>query len=94
MRFDPAPDFEKIVADSIQAGLVEVASDITDRAGQYVDTFSGDYERSLRVTVDDRGVVAESTDMAAHIIEWGAIKRPPQWPLTRASNDVGRFDPA
>lgn len=92
-RFAPAPDFDRIVSTNVQGGLKDVAELIVERAASNVNTDTGHYADSLRVTVDDRGVAAESTDFAAHIIEWGSVNNAPQRPLTRAADDTGRFVP-
>ena len=93
-RFEPAANLNEILDDVTAKDRAGAAKLITKKAGQNVDTDSGHYARTLRVTVDDRGVVAEAMDIAGHIIEWGSIHHPPQSPMRRAAADVGRFDPA
>ena len=57
-----------------------------------VHTDTGGYARSLRVFDDQRGVGAETTDFAGHIIEWGSSRQSPQAPLRHAADAAGRFE--
>lgn len=92
-RFVPAPNYNEILEQASEPGRVKAARRIVDKAKQNVDTDTGGYEKSLRVVVDSRGVVAETTDFAGHIIEWGSSRQSPQSPLRRAGDSVGRLEP-
>lgn len=92
-RFVPGPNFAQVADDAAEPGLVKVAGKITAGAARNVSTDTGYYADSLRVEVDNRGVVAETTDFAGHIIEWGSIDHPPQAPIRSAASELGRFEP-
>ena len=43
---------------------------------------------------DDRGVGAETTDFAGHIIEYGSINNAAQSPIRKAASEAGKkFEP-
>ena len=91
-RFVPAPNLDDILEDATKNGRAEVAVEIRDLTAANVDTDTGDYERSLRVFDDNRGVGTETTDFAGHIIEWGSRYVDPQAPMRRAADTVGKFE--
>lgn len=91
-RFEPASNLDDVLADATKKPRAEAAQEIVERAAANVNTDSGFYAgASLRVFDDDRGVGAETTDFAGHIIEWGSSTQPAQAPLRRAADSVGRF---
>lgn len=92
-RFEPAPDLEQILADETKAGRAEVALDVIDGAKRSVHALTGHYARSLRVFDDRRGIGAETTDVAGHIIEWGSSRQAPQAPLRTGASMAGKFEP-
>lgn len=92
-RFVPAANFDAVVAGAAEAGLVRVAREVVTVASRTVNDDTGAYDRSLRVEVDDRGVVAETTDPAGHIIEWGGGRQSPQAPLRTGAAAAGKFEP-
>lgn len=92
-KFLPAPNLNEILADATVAARGEVAAEVVKVAGRTVNRDTGGYERSLRVVVDDRGVVAETTDFAGHIIEWGSLRQSPQAPIRTGATEAGRFEP-
>ena len=93
-RFDPAANFDQLVAEAAQPGYVDTAAEVVKVAKRSNNDDTGDYDKSLRVTVDERGVVAETTDYAGHIIEWGKAGQPAQAPIRTGATEAGRFDPA
>ncbi len=93
-RFDPATNFDQVAEQAAQPGFVAVAGEVVKVARRSNNDDTGDYDKSLRVTVDDRGVVAETTDYAGHIIEWGKAGQPAQAPIRTGATEAGRFDPA
>lgn len=93
-RFQPAGNFDQLVADAAQPGLVATAGEVVKVARRSNNDDTGGYDKSLRVTVDERGVVAETTDYAGHIIEWGKAGQAPQAPIRTGASSAGRFDPA
>lgn len=93
-RFEPAANFDQVVAEVTEPGRVQTAGQVVKVARRSNNDDTGGYDRSLRVTVDDRGVVAETTDYAGHIIEWGKAGQAPQAPLRTGASSAGRFDPA
>lgn len=94
MRFQPAANFDQVIADAAQPGLVKTAGEVVKVARRSNNDDTGGYDKSLRVTVDERGVVAETTDYAGHIIEWGKAGQAPQAPIRTGASSAGRFDPA
>lgn len=92
-KFMPSVDLEQILADAAEPGLIDAAAQIVVKAKANVYYDTGGYRRSLRVVSDRRGVVAETTDFAGHIIEWGSQNNTPQAPLRKAAADVGKFTP-
>lgn len=92
-RFVPAPNLQDILEDVTKRDRAKVSVKMRDGAARNVNTDSGFYEESLRVFDDSRGVGAETTDFAGHIIEWGSVSRSPQAPIRRAAADLGRFEP-
>ncbi len=93
-RFQPAAAFDEVAAAAAQQGLVDIAGEVVKVARRSNNDDTGGYDKSLRVTVDDRGVVAETTDYAGHIIEWGKDGQPPQAPIRTGASSTGKFDPA
>ncbi len=93
-RFQPAANLDALLEDASKAGRVEVAAEVVKVAKRSNNDDTGGYDKSLRVTVDDRGVVAETTDYAGHIIEWGKEGQAPQAPIRTGASESGRFDPA
>lgn len=93
-RFNPAANFDKVVNEAAETDLADVAAEIVDVARRSNNDDTGGYDKSLRVTVDERGVVAETTDYAGHIIEWGKSGQPPQSPIRTGASSAGKFDPA
>lgn len=93
-RFTPAANFNQLAAEAAEPGLVGTAGEIVKVARRSNNDDTGGYDRSLRVTVDERGVVAETTDYAGHIIEWGKSGQAPQAPLRTGASSAGNFDPA
>lgn len=51
--------------------------------------YAGDYDRSLRVTRVPDGVRLESTDVAAHLIEFGSVNNAAQAPMRRGFRAAG-----
>ena len=94
MSFQPSAAFDGLAAQAAEPGLVDVAGKVVTVARRSNNDDTGGYDRSLRVTVDNRGVVAETTDYAGHIIEWGKDGQAPQAPLRTGASAAGRFDPA
>jgi len=92
-KFVPAANFDAVAAEAAGPGLVDVADGIVKVAARTVHRDTGGYIKSLRSTVDGRGVVAETTDYAGHIIEWGSIHNTPQAPIRTGASDAGRFEP-
>lgn len=92
-RFQPAASFDELVAAAAEPGYVDVAGKVVKIARRSNNDDTGGYDKSLRVTVDDRGVVAETTDYAGHIIEWGKEGQAPQAPIRKGATDAGRFEP-
>lgn len=90
-RFEPAANIDDVVSEAVRPQLVAAARQITARAADNVNRRTGYYGRRLRVTVDDRGVVAEAMDPFGHLIEWGSINNAPQAPIRRAAESVGKF---
>lgn len=91
-RFQPAPNLDTILADATKAERAGLAVGIIRDASRYVHTDTGAYARSLRVFDDQRGIGAETTDFAGHIIEWGSSRQSPQAPLRHAADAAGRFE--
>ncbi len=91
-RFQPAPNLDAILADATKVERAGLAVGIIRDARRYVHTDTGGYARSLRVFDDQRGVGAETTDFAGHIIEWGSSRQSPQAPLRHAADAAGRFE--
>jgi len=91
-RFQPAPNLDTILADATKVERAGLAVGIIRDARRYVHTDTGGYARSLRVFDDQRGVGAETTDFAGHIIEWGSSRQSPQAPLRHAADAAGRFE--
>ena|GEM_PF-4593184 len=91
-RFQPAPNLDTILADATKVERAGVAAGIIRDARDDVHTDTGGYARSLRVFDDQRGVGAETTDFAGHIIEWGSSRQSPQAPLRHAADAAGRFE--
>ena len=91
-RFQPAPNLDAILADATKVERAGVAAGIIRDARRSVHTDTGGYARSLRVFDDQRGVGAETTDFAGHIIEWGSSRQSPQAPLRHAADAAGRFE--
>ncbi len=91
-RFQPAPNLDTILADATKVERAGVAAGIIRDARGDVHTDTGGYARSLRVFDDQRGVGAETTDFAGHIIEWGSSRQSPQAPLRHAADAAGRFE--
>ena len=91
-RVQPAPNLDTILADATKVERADVAAGIIRDARRYVHTDTGGYARSLRVFDDQRGVGAETTDFAGHIIEWGSSRQSPQAPLRHAADAAGRFE--
>lgn len=50
---------------------------------------TGHYDRSLRVVNDDGQVRLESTDIAAHLIEFGSVNNEPQAPMRLGFRKAG-----
>lgn len=92
-KFVPAPNFDTLVAEASQPGFVETAGEVVKVARRTVNRDTGGYAKSLRTVVDERGVVAETTDYAGHIIEWGSINNRAQAPIRTGASDAGKFDP-
>jgi hypothetical protein len=92
-KFIPAANFDTLAAEASQPGLVETAGDIVKVARRTVNRDTGGYEKSLRTVVDERGVVAETTDYAGHVIEWGSVNHSPQAPIRTGASEAGKFDP-
>lgn len=92
-RFVPSFNLDNVLDDASTVGREQVAADIVTVARRSNNDDTGGYDKSLRVTVDDRGVVAETTDYAGHIIEWGKNGQAPQAPLRTGASDAGRFEP-
>lgn len=94
-RFQTAPNFDEVAGRAARPALKEAAAKIAERARQVAPIGTGHYMDSIRVEVDDRGVVIESTDVAGHIVESGSVNNPAYSPLRRAGADVAkRFDPS
>lgn len=93
MTFIPAADFDKLAQADVRGELDKVAAKIAERAGQIAPVGTGGYQGSLRSTSDDRGVVAETTDVAGHIIESGSVNNPAYAPLRSAAAELAKFEP-
>lgn len=93
MTFVPVPDFDELAQKDVKDWLVKAAEFIVGRAVERAPVRTGGYRRSLRVAADDRGVVAESTDIAGHLIESGSVNNPPYAPLRSSAAEVGRYEP-
>lgn len=93
-RFEPARNFDELVDAAAEPGYVDVAGEVVKVARRSNNDDTGGYDKSLRVTVDDRGVVAETTDYAGHIIEWGKDGQAPQAPIRTGATEAGRFEPS
>lgn len=94
MRFVPAPQFDEVIEAATGDARADVAGEILKIARRTVNTDTGNYAKYLRVVTDERGVVAETTDYAGHIIEWGKEGQSPQAPIRTGATSVGRFEPA
>lgn len=93
-RFTPAANFDALAQRDARADLENVAEKIAERAGDLAPVGTGRYKQSLRATVDDRGVVAETVDPAGHIVESGSVNNQPYSPLRSAAVDVAKkFEP-
>lgn len=93
-RFVPAANLDVILEDATKNDRAEVAVDVVDGAKRNVHTDTGGYAKSLRVFDDDRGVGAETTDFAGHIIEYGSINNAAQSPIRKAASEAGKkFEP-
>lgn len=93
-RFTPSPDFDKIVDKAAEPGLERTAERVAAVAQRRTSPVrTGHYQRSLRVVLDERGAVVESTDPFAHLIEFGSINNPVYAPLRNAGAEVGRMEP-
>jgi hypothetical protein len=92
-RFVPALDLQIVVDEAADPGYIEAAGEIVVVARDAWPNRTGDYNASLRVTVDERGVVAETTDRAGHIIEYGSRRQEPQAPIRKGAAEVGEFEP-
>jgi hypothetical protein len=93
-RFEPSRTFDELVGVAAEPGYVDVAGQVVRVARRSNNDDTGGYDKSLRVTVDERGVVAETTDFAGHIIEWGRAGQSPQAPIRTGAAAAGKFDPA
>ena len=94
-RFVPAAKFVVTAQLAVRPQLIAAAKEVVKVARKTASRDTGFYaDGSLKVTVDGRGVVAETIDFAGHIIEYGSIGQPPQAPLRTGAAAVGRFDPA
>jgi hypothetical protein len=93
-RFMKAPNAEQVVGEALEDPLKRRAQAIVDNAQRRIPKRTGRLARSLRVTVDDQGVVAESSSSFFHLIESGSVNNnPPPAPLRTAASDAGRFEP-
>jgi hypothetical protein len=91
--FIPSPNIDGVLAAAIEADLVKAGRTIISNAADVWPNDTGHYDQSLRVKVDERGVVVQTDDPAGHIIEWGSARHQPQAPLRTAAADAGRFEP-
>ena len=92
-RFVPGPAFYVEAVKATAPARRELAKKVIAGAKATVHDDTGHYAESLRVFDDDRGIGAETTDVAGHIIEWGSEKTDPQAPLRTGAMDAGRFEP-
>ena len=86
------PELPDLIDEGKGVERAGVAAGIIRDARGDVHTDTGGYARSLRVFDDQRGVGAETTDFAGHIIEWGSSRQSPQAPLRHAADAAGRFE--
>lgn len=91
-RFVPAANLDVVLDHATHDDRLKVAEHMAIDARHNVNPDTGGYARSLRVFDDQRGVGAETTDFAGHIIEWGSSRQSPQAPLRHAADAAGRFE--
>lgn len=91
-RFLPVVGFSAVVNESIRPQRLSVAEKVVVGARRAVDNDTGHYAQSLHTFDDDRGIGAQTDDIAGHIIEWGSSRHEPQAPMRTAASAAGRFE--
>lgn len=91
-RFIPAASLDRVVSDATRPERRSVAAEVVQVASESNNDDTGAYDRSLGVFEDRRGIGAESTDFAAHIIEWGDLRQAAQAPIRTGAEAAGRFE--
>lgn len=89
-RFEPAADLAAVVDAAAREQYRALAEHLVIAARHNVNPDTGHYASTVHTFDDDRGVGAEASDIAAHIIEWGSTKTEAQHPMTRAGDEIGR----
>ncbi len=95
-QFVPEPGFEQRLRDTPEMlrARKAVAEQVVREAEAVAPEGSGRYKRSLQAVVDGAEVRAESSDPAAHLVEFGSINNEAYAPLRRGAERVGRWDEA
>jgi hypothetical protein len=84
-RYRPNPVVKLNVAPQLAAAGRSVIPHIRNASRD----LTGHYDRSLRVVNEDGQVRLESTDIAAHLIEFGSVNNAPQAPMRRGFRAAG-----
>jgi hypothetical protein len=93
-RIEFPPQFDRIVQEASEAGLVEVARSIADEVVRTAPVDSGDYRASIEVFSYRWGVGVQTTDPAGHIIEWGSDDTDPLAPIRSVAAEYEGYRPA
>jgi len=91
--YRPNPRFEAELArqPEFKAFMQGAAEESLAKARAAAPVGTGAYRDSLRVVSDEDGWRLESTDIAAHLIEWGSANNPPWAPLRRGVMAAGMW---
>ena len=91
-KFIPAVGFTAVVNETIRPQRRAAAEKVVVGARRSNTDDTGHYDRSLHTFDDQRGVGAQTDDIAGHIIEYGSIRQEPQAPMRTGASAAGRFE--
>lgn len=74
--------------------LEEVAAKVSDGVEDEAPVETGHFQGSVRVLPVERtsrgaSITVDSTDFAAHLVEWGSVHNPPYAPFRKAAARLG-----
>jgi hypothetical protein len=85
---------ELLHSPGVKAHLHETATKVVEEVVRIAPRHTGHYDDSIQVgamteTPDGPAIAVESTDFAAHLVEFGSMNNPPYAPLRRAPRNLG-----